>query len=40
LLETRAYPGATGVLTMRPDGNARRRPFLLGVSGRRVVPVD
>ncbi len=40
LLETRAYPGATGVLSMRPDGNARRRPFLLGVRGRRFVPLD
>lgn len=40
LLETRAYPGATGVLTMRPDGNARRRPFLLGVSGRRFQSLD
>ncbi len=40
LLKTRAYPGATGVLTMRPDGNAHRRPFLLGVKGRRFVPLD
>jgi len=40
LLRIRAYPGATGVLTMRPDGNARRRPFLLGVKGRRFVPLD
>jgi ABC-type branched-subunit amino acid transport system substrate-binding protein len=40
LLDTRAYPGATGVLTMRPNGNARRRPFLLGVSGRRFRPLD
>jgi branched-chain amino acid transport system substrate-binding protein len=40
LLQTRAYPGATGVLTMRSDGNARRRPFLLGVKGRRFVPLD
>ena len=40
LLEMRAYPGATGVLTMRPDGNARRRPFLLGVRGRRFEPLD
>lgn len=40
LLDTRAYPGATGVLTMRPDGNARRRPFLLGVSGRRFRSLD
>jgi ABC-type branched-subunit amino acid transport system substrate-binding protein len=40
LIEMRAYPGATGVLTMRPNGNARRRPFLLGVSGRRFRPLD
>ena len=40
LLDTRAYPGATGVLTMRLDGNARRRPFLLGVSGRRFRSLD
>lgn len=40
LLDTRAFPGATGVLTMHPDGNARRRPFLLRVSGRRFVPLD
>jgi ABC-type branched-subunit amino acid transport system substrate-binding protein len=40
LLDTRAYPGATGVLTMRPDGNARRRPFLLSVSGRRFRSLD
>jgi ABC-type branched-subunit amino acid transport system substrate-binding protein len=40
LLDTRAFPGATGVLTMRPDGNARRRPFLLSVSGRRFRSLD
>ena len=40
LLETRAYPGATGALTMRANGNARRRPFLLGISGRRFRPLD
>lgn len=40
LLDIRAYPGVTGVLTMRPDGNARRRPFLLGVSGRRFRSLD
>lgn len=40
LLATRAYPGATGVLTMRADGNSRRRPFLLRVTGRRFQPVD
>jgi ABC-type branched-subunit amino acid transport system substrate-binding protein/predicted negative regulator of RcsB-dependent stress response len=40
LLRTRAYPGATGVLTMRPDGNARRRPFLVKVEGRRFIALD
>ena len=40
LLDTRAFPGATGVLTMHPNGNARRRPFLLRVSGRRFLPLD
>jgi ABC-type branched-subunit amino acid transport system substrate-binding protein/predicted negative regulator of RcsB-dependent stress response len=40
LLGVRAYPGATGVLTMGPDGNARRRPFLLSVSGRRFRSLD
>ena len=40
LLATRAYPGATGVLTMRADGNARRRPFLLRVTGNRFQSID
>lgn len=40
LLDTRAYPGAAGVLTMQPNGNARRRPFLLKISGQRFQPVD
>ncbi|MFK7894901.1 MAG: penicillin-binding protein activator [Myxococcota bacterium] len=40
LLDTRAYPGATGTLTMRSSGNARRRPFLLGVSRGRFESLD
>ncbi len=40
LLATRAFPGASGSLTMLPDGNARRRPFLLEVAGERFVPLD
>lgn len=40
LLGVRAFPGASGSLTMLPDGNARRRPFLLEVSGQRFVPLD
>jgi len=31
LLGVRGYPGVTGVLSMGPDGNAHKRPFLLGV---------
>ncbi len=40
LRTTRAYPGASGVTTMMSDGNAQKRPFLLGVQGRRIVPVE
>ena len=40
LLDMRAYPGATGVLTMHPSGNARRRPFLLKFSRHRFESVD
>lgn len=40
ILDTRAYPGATGVLTMHPNGNARRRPFLLEISRRRFHLLD
>lgn len=40
LLAVHAFPGASGSLTMLPDGNARRRPFLLEVSGQRFVPLD
>lgn len=40
MLAMRAYPGASGSLSMLPDGNARRRPFLLEVSGQRFVPLD
>ncbi|MEZ4215934.1 MAG: penicillin-binding protein activator [Myxococcota bacterium] len=34
------YPGASGITTFLHDGNARKRPFLLGVDGRRIVPLD
>jgi branched-chain amino acid transport system substrate-binding protein len=36
----RGYPGASGVTSFLPDGNARKRPFLLGVQGRRLVALD
>ncbi len=31
LLATEAFPGVSGVLTMRSDGNANKRPYLLGI---------
>ncbi len=40
ILRTQSYPGASGVTSLRPDGNARKRPFLLQVQGSRVVPLD
>jgi ABC-type branched-subunit amino acid transport system substrate-binding protein len=40
ILETRGYPGVSGVMSMLPDGNARKRPFLLGVQRGRIVGLD
>jgi ABC-type branched-subunit amino acid transport system substrate-binding protein len=40
LLAVQGYPGVTGVLTMRADGNARKRPFLLAVDHGRITPVE
>jgi len=40
LLSIDAYPGASGVTSMRPDGNASKRPFLLQVRGSAIVPLD
>ena len=40
ILAVRAYPGVTGVLRMQPDGNARKRPFLLRVERGRIVAVE
>jgi ABC-type branched-subunit amino acid transport system substrate-binding protein len=40
VLQTRGYPGVSGVTTFLPDGNARKRPFLLEVRGRRIAPLD
>ena len=38
--EVRAFPGASGVATIGPDGNARKRPFLLGISSGRIESLD
>ena len=40
LLAVRAYPGVSGVTSVLPDGNARKRPFLLGVRGGHIVSLD
>jgi ABC-type branched-subunit amino acid transport system substrate-binding protein len=40
ILRTQGYPGASGVISIMPDGNARKRPFLLGVRGGSVIPLD
>lgn len=40
LLRTQAFPGASGVINIAPDGNARKRPFLLKVRGGRMISLD
>lgn len=40
ILRTQAFPGASGVINMAPDGNAQKRPFLLKVRGGRFVSLD
>lgn len=34
------YPGASGITSFLHDGNARKRPFLLGVKGRKIIALD
>ena len=40
VLSVTSYPGVTGVLTMRADGNAAKRPFLLSVERGRIQQVE
>jgi ABC-type branched-subunit amino acid transport system substrate-binding protein/predicted negative regulator of RcsB-dependent stress response len=40
LLDVRAYPGVSGVTTVRSDGTAQKRPYLLGVTGRKIHALD
>jgi len=40
VLAIRAYPGVSGVLRMSADGNAHKRPFLLGVEHGHVTQID
>ncbi|MCH8891260.1 MAG: ABC transporter substrate-binding protein, partial [Myxococcales bacterium] len=40
LLRVKGFSGVSGVLSMRPDGNARKRPFLLSVRRGQIVEAD
>jgi ABC-type branched-subunit amino acid transport system substrate-binding protein len=40
VLGVNAFPGVSGVLSMGADGNARKRPFLLGVQRGRIREVE
>jgi len=40
LLDVRAYPGVSGITTMRSDGTAQKRPYLLGVDKRKIHALD
>ena len=40
LLDVRAYPGVSGITTMRSDGTAQKRPYLLGVEKRKIRAID
>jgi ABC-type branched-subunit amino acid transport system substrate-binding protein len=40
VLSVRGYPGVSGVLSMQDDGNARKRPFLLGIENGKLVQVN
>lgn len=40
VLSTSDFPGASGILSMSGDGNARKRPFLLGVKRGQIVQLD
>jgi ABC-type branched-subunit amino acid transport system substrate-binding protein len=40
ILRVHGYPGVSGVTTIMPDGNARKRPFLLGVKRGSIVGLD
>jgi ABC-type branched-subunit amino acid transport system substrate-binding protein len=40
VLEFEAYPGVSGVMRMTADGNAQKRPFLLGIDRGRMKQVN
>jgi ABC-type branched-subunit amino acid transport system substrate-binding protein/predicted negative regulator of RcsB-dependent stress response len=40
ILAVNSFPGVSGILAMRADGNARKRPFLLNVNRGHIVEID
>ena len=40
VLSTSVFAGASGILSMTADGNARKRPFLLAVKRGKIVQLD
>ncbi len=40
ILTLQAYPGVTGILSMRADGNAHKRPFLLEIERGHFVQIE
>ena len=40
VLEFKAYPGVSGVMRMTADGNAQKRPFLLGIERGRMKQLN
>ena len=40
ILAASSFPGVSGILAMRADGNARKRPFLLSVKRGHIVEID
>ena len=40
LLAVDLYPGVSGATRFEPDGNARKRPFLLGIESGRLVSLE
>jgi ABC-type branched-subunit amino acid transport system substrate-binding protein len=40
ILQTESYPGVSGILTMHGDGNAQKRPYLIGIERGEVVEYD
>ena len=40
VLATEAFPGVAGITSIRADGNANKRPFVLSVEKGRIIQLD